>query len=60
MIIFIAAGVILLTLVLASIVLPLLAKSEKAGTEEAKEEMERLAILQTAERAIDTLRDSTE
>ncbi|MEK3952259.1 Na+/H+ antiporter [Psychrobacillus sp. FSL K6-1464] len=59
LIIFIAAGVILVTLVLASIVLPLLVKSEKAGTEEAKEEMERLAILQTAESAIETLRDLT-
>lgn len=59
LIIFIAAGVILLTLVLASIVLPLLAKSEKVNTEEAKEEMERLAILRTAERAINTLRELT-
>lgn len=59
LIIFIAAGVILLTLVLASIVLPLLAKSEKGNTEEVKEEMEKLVILRTAERAISTLRDLT-
>lgn len=59
LIIFIAAGVILLTLVLASILLPLLAKSEKGNSEEAKEKMEELAILRTAERAIKMLRDLT-
>ena len=59
LIIFIAAGVILLSLVLASVVLPLLAKSEKGNAEEAKEEMERLAVLRMAERAISTLRDLT-
>lgn len=33
-----------MTLFLASIVLPLLAKSEKGNTEEAKEKMEKVAM----------------
>ena len=47
LIIFIAAGVILVTLVLASIFLPIIAKTEKGNTEELKEEMERKAILRS-------------
>ncbi|WP_277585260.1 Na+/H+ antiporter [Psychrobacillus antarcticus] len=59
LIIFIAAGVILVTLVLASMVLPLLAKTDKGKTEEAKEDMENLAKLRSAESAINTLRELT-
>ena len=59
LIIFIAAGVILVTLVLASVILPLLAKADKGKTEQAKEDMENLATLRSAESAINTLRELT-
>lgn len=57
LIIFIAAGVILVTLVLASIFLPLLAKSEKGNTEELKEEMERTAMILSIDAAIFSIRE---
>ncbi|TQR20293.1 hypothetical protein [Psychrobacillus vulpis] len=57
LIIFIAAGVILVTLILASIFLPLLAKSEKGNTEELKEEMERSAMIRSVDAAISTIRE---
>ncbi|MFJ8065755.1 Na+/H+ antiporter [Psychrobacillus sp. NPDC096426] len=56
LIIFIAAGVILVTLVLASIFLPIIAKTEKGNTEELKEELERKAILRSMDAAIRTMR----
>lgn len=59
LIIFIAAGVILVTLVLASVFLPLIAKSEKGNAEALKEEMERKAILRSMDAAIKTMRDLT-
>lgn len=59
LIIFIAAGVILVTLVLASIFLPIIAKTEKGSTEELKEEMERKAILSSMDAAIRTMRELT-
>ncbi|WP_144510346.1 Na+/H+ antiporter [Bacillus sp. FJAT-22090] len=59
LIIFIAAGVILVTLVLASIFLPILAKTEKGESEGLKEELERKAILRSIDAAIHTMRDLT-
>lgn len=60
LIIFIAAGVILVTLVLASVFLPMIAKSEKGNGEAWKEEMERKAILRSIDAAIKTMRDLTD
>ena len=57
LIIFIAAGVILVTLVAASICLPILARSEKETTEEISEERERFAMIHTIQAAIDSVRD---
>ncbi|MFF2447823.1 Na+/H+ antiporter [Neobacillus sp. NPDC058068] len=57
LIIFIAAGVILVTLIVASIVLPILARSEKGNTEELKEEMERAALIRTTDAAIKAIRE---
>ncbi|WP_313893977.1 Na+/H+ antiporter [Psychrobacillus sp.] len=57
LIIFIAAGVILVTLVLASILLPLLAESEKGNTEGLKEEMERIALVRSIDAAIGSIRE---
>ncbi|WHY86954.1 Na+/H+ antiporter [Neobacillus novalis] len=57
LIIFIAAGVILVTLIVASIFLPILARSEKGNTEELKEEMERAALIRTADAAIKAIRE---
>lgn len=59
LIIFIAAGVILVTLVLASIFLPILAKTDKGESEGLKEELERKAILRSIDAAIHTMRDLT-
>ncbi|SER98542.1 Na+/H+ antiporter [Psychrobacillus sp. OK032] len=59
LIIFIAAGVILVTLVLASIFLPIIAKTEKGNTENMREEMERKAILLSMDAAIRTMRELT-
>lgn len=56
LIIFIAAGVILVTLILASILLPMLAKSEKGKVEELKEEMERTATIRSIDAAIRSIR----
>jgi CPA1 family monovalent cation:H+ antiporter len=52
LIIFIAAGVILVTLVVASVFLPLLTVAEKGNTEALKEEMVRIAKLRTVDAAI--------
>ena len=57
LIIFIAAGVILLTLIAASIFLPILARTEKGKTGELRAEMERLAIIRTFDAAILTIRE---
>lgn len=57
LIIFIAAGVILVTLVLASIFLPLLAKPEIGNAEDLKEEMEKTAVIKTLDAAINTMRE---
>ncbi|WP_042454254.1 Na+/H+ antiporter [Neobacillus dielmonensis] len=57
LLLFIAAGVILATLLVASICLPILARTEKAGTEERQVELERTAMLQTIEAAIQAVRE---
>ncbi|ALC86801.1 sodium:proton antiporter [Bacillus sp. FJAT-22090] len=57
LIIFIAAGVILVTLVLASILLPLLAESDKGNSEELKDEMERTAKISSIDAAIGFIRE---
>ncbi|MEH7352559.1 Na+/H+ antiporter [Neobacillus drentensis] len=57
LIIFIAAGVILITLIVASIFLPILARTEKGNTEEQREEMERSAMIQTIDAAIRSIRE---
>lgn len=59
LIIFIAAGVILVTLVLASIFLPLMTKSEKGNADELKKEMERKAVLCSVDAAISAMRGLT-
>ncbi|RXZ00649.1 Na+/H+ antiporter [Fictibacillus sp. S7] len=58
LIIFIAAGVILVTLILASIFLPILAKSENTNAQELRDEMERNAKLRTFEAAIHSVQNS--
>lgn len=60
LILFMAAGVILVTLIAASIILPILAKSEKVNTEDLREEMERNAMLRTVDAAITTIRELME
>jgi CPA1 family monovalent cation:H+ antiporter len=57
LIIFIAAGVILVTLIIASIFLPILARTEKGNMEDLREEMERSARLRTVDAAIHSIRD---
>ena len=57
LIIFIAAGVILVTLLSASIFLPILASPEKGNTNELREEMEREALLRTIDAAIQSVRE---
>ncbi|WML38075.1 Na+/H+ antiporter [Neobacillus sp. OS1-2] len=57
LIIFIAAGVILVTLIAASIFLPILAKTEKENIEELKVEMETSARLRTIDAAIQSIRE---
>ncbi|EKN63723.1 sodium/proton antiporter, CPA1 family protein [Neobacillus bataviensis LMG 21833] len=57
LIIFIAAGVILVTLIAASIFLPFLARTEKENTEELRVEMERSARLRTIDAAIHSIRE---
>ncbi|MFL6559554.1 MAG: cation:proton antiporter, partial [Bacillus sp. (in: firmicutes)] len=57
LIIFIAAGVILVTLLSASIFLPILATPEKGNTNELREEMERDALLRTIDAAIHSVRE---
>ncbi|MDR7237688.1 Na+/H+ antiporter [Neobacillus drentensis] len=56
LIIFIAAGVILVTLVAASIFLPILAKPDKGNTDELGKEMERVALIRTIDSAIRSIR----
>lgn len=53
--IFIAAGVILLTLIVASICLPILSKSEEPSIKEDKDELERKAIIHVKEAAIQSI-----
>ncbi|MEH7481052.1 Na+/H+ antiporter [Neobacillus drentensis] len=55
--IFIAAGVILVTLVAASIFLPILARKENGNMEELRREMERFAMLRTIDAAIHSIRE---
>ncbi|MEH7505398.1 Na+/H+ antiporter [Neobacillus drentensis] len=57
--IFIAAGVILVTLLVASIFLPMLAKPDKGNLDELREEMERVAMLRTIDFAIHSIRELT-
>jgi Na+/H+ antiporter len=57
LIIFIAAGVILVTLIGASIFLPILAKTEKGKTDELRKEMERNAIIKTIDAAIHSIQE---
>ncbi len=56
LIIFIAAGVILLSLAAASILLPILAKSDKEIVETNGKELEKAATIQTIEAAIHSIR----
>ena len=58
LIIFIAAGVILMTLVVASILLPMLTRTEEDITKIDREEMERKAMIQTQEAAIRITREA--
>ena len=57
LIIFIAAGVILVTLLTASIFLPILARPEKGNSNELRKEMERDAKLRTIDAAIRSIRE---
>ncbi|WP_075617740.1 Na+/H+ antiporter [Paenisporosarcina indica] len=57
LIIFIAAGVILVTLLAASILLPILAKTEKGKMEEKKVELERIAMIRSYDAAIKSVRE---
>ncbi|MEH7746905.1 Na+/H+ antiporter [Neobacillus drentensis] len=57
LIIFIAAGVILVTLITASIFLPILARTEKVNANEQREEMLREAKLRTIDSAIRSIRE---
>ncbi|WP_040205802.1 Na+/H+ antiporter [Neobacillus jeddahensis] len=56
LIIFTAAGVILVTLLLASIFLPILARSEKDHAELARKDMEQFATIRTIDAAIQSIR----
>jgi CPA1 family monovalent cation:H+ antiporter len=57
LIIFIAAGVILVTLVTASILLPIITKSKNDAKKNNREKMERKALILTYEAAIRTIRE---
>ncbi|MFL0364331.1 Na+/H+ antiporter [Pseudobacillus sp. 179-B 2D1 NHS] len=57
LIVFIAAGVILMTLTTASIVLPILAKPVREKGEENKEKLEKSAFIQTQKAAIRAIRE---
>ncbi len=57
LIIFIAAGVILVTLVTASIFLPIITKSKNDAKKNNREKMERKALILTYEAAIRTIRE---
>ncbi|MEN6489916.1 MAG: Na+/H+ antiporter [Smithella sp.] len=57
LIIFIAASVILVTLVTASILLPIITKPENAEAENNREEMEKKALLRTHEAAIRAIQE---
>ncbi|HWQ72851.1 MAG TPA: Na+/H+ antiporter [Desulfitobacteriaceae bacterium] len=57
LIIFIAAGVILVTLVTASILLPIITKSKNDVKKNNREKMERKALILTYEAAIRTIRE---
>ncbi len=57
LIIFLAAGVILVTLVAASIFLPIMARTEKENTDKLREEMERTAMIRTIDAAINSVRE---
>jgi Na+/H+ antiporter len=57
LIIFIAAGVILMTLVTASIFLPIIAKSDQEKAENSRGEMENTALIQTLIAAIRATRE---
>ena len=57
LIIFIAAGVILLTLAAASILLPVITKPEKDKLEKKKEEMISIALIRTQKSAIRAIRE---
>ncbi|MFL6562359.1 MAG: cation:proton antiporter, partial [Bacillus sp. (in: firmicutes)] len=58
LIIFIAAGVILVTLLAASVFLPILARTEKGITEElGKVKMENIAMIRTIDSAIRSIRE---
>jgi len=57
LIIFIAAGVILVTLITASIFLPILARTEKVNANEQRKEMLREAKLRTIDSAIRSIRE---
>lgn len=57
LIIFLAAGVILVTLITASIFLPILARTDKESTDELHEEMERTAMIRTIDAAIQSIRE---
>jgi len=58
LIIFIATGVILMTLVVASIFLPMLTSGEEDVTKVDREQMERKAMIQTQEAAIRVTREA--
>ena len=57
LIIFIAAGVILLTLLIASIFLPIIAKTDHKKTENSSGEMENSALVKTLAAAIQAIRE---
>lgn len=57
LLIFIAAGVILVTLIVASIFLPIITRMEEEHGEDSGEEMERKALIQTQEAAIRAIRE---
>lgn len=58
LIIFLAAGVILMTLVTASIFLPIIAKPDQRKEENSRGEMENSALIQTLEAAIRATREA--
>lgn len=57
LIIFIAAGVILVTLVAASILLPIITKSKENKVENNREEMEKNALIQTQKAGIHAIKE---